>query len=78
MVDYEYGRDGELVVKQVQLTDIEDGAHMPPGTAIYGKQVGNIMWRSPEAHARGPIQLSSDMFSFAIIVSLSFLVNFVG
>lgn len=44
---------------------------MPPGTALCGGQVGNLMWRSPEAHAGGPIKKPSDMFSFGIVVSVS-------
>lgn len=73
MVDYEDGQDG-IIVKQVRLTDIEDGTELAPEEAVFGKQVGNIMWRSPEAHARGPIQLPTDMFSFAIVVSANVIV----
>lgn len=58
-----------LVVEQTQLTDLEDGAHCPlPGNFI-GAQLGNWMWRSPEAHAEGPINKPSDIFAFAIVVS---------
>ncbi|KAI0908438.1 kinase-like domain-containing protein [Ustulina deusta] len=42
------------VVEQVQLADLEDSAHVPPDCDIVGKQAGNWMWRSPEAHASGP------------------------
>lgn len=57
-------------VKEVRLADLEDSAHVPPGTAILGRQMGNWMWRSPEAHAEGPVNKSSDLFSFGIVVSL--------
>ncbi len=59
------GTDIELV----QLADLEDAAHLPPGTAAMGAQLGNWMWRSPEAHAQGPIEKPSDMFSFGVVVS---------
>lgn len=36
---------------------------------MIGKQAGNWMWRSPEAHARGPVNKPSDVFSFALVVS---------
>lgn len=56
-------------VQQVQLVDLEDTVHLPPGRATMGIQVGNWMWRSPEAHAQGPVEKSSDMFSFGLVVS---------
>lgn len=34
-----------------------------------GSQVGNQLWRSPEAHAQGPVGSPSDIFSFGIVVS---------
>ncbi|KAL9624565.1 MAG: hypothetical protein Q9160_001229 [Pyrenula sp. 1 TL-2023] len=56
-----------IKVLKTQLGDLEDAAHVPLGRVIKGAQVGNWMWRSPEAHAQGPIQKPSDMFSFGII-----------
>lgn len=58
-----------MIVKQAQLTDIEDAAYVPPGCDIVGRQVGNWMWRSPEAHAQGRVNKPSDMFSFGVVVS---------
>ena len=58
----------EVKVEKVQLVDLEDAAHLPPGSAVVGAQVGNIMWRSPEAHAMGPVWKPSDMFSFGVVV----------
>ncbi|KAF2142627.1 uncharacterized protein K452DRAFT_226940 [Aplosporella prunicola CBS 121167] len=54
-------------VEKVQLADIEDAAYVPPGSDIIGKLVGNRMWRSPEAHANGPVNKPSDVFSFGIV-----------
>ncbi|KAE9970056.1 hypothetical protein BLS_005102, partial [Venturia inaequalis] len=58
---------GEIVIEQVQLTDIEDSAYVGSRQAIVGKQMGNYMWRSPEAHAQGKVHKYSDMFSFGIV-----------
>ncbi|OJD25306.1 CMGC protein kinase [Blastomyces percursus] len=54
-------------IECVQLGDIEDAAIVPPGTALLGRQLGNWMWRSPEAHAEGPMTTPSDIFSFGIV-----------
>ncbi|ODH53694.1 hypothetical protein GX48_00112 [Paracoccidioides brasiliensis] len=69
-IDWKGDRDG-IVIDRVQLGDLEDAAHIPPGSHMIGKQVGNRMWRSPEAHAEGPVNKPSDIFSFALVVSLS-------
>jgi hypothetical protein len=58
----------DVDVEQVQLVDLEDTVHLPPGKAVVGSQVGNWMWRSPEAHAEGPVEKPSDIFSFGIVV----------
>ncbi|KNG88038.1 hypothetical protein ANOM_004084 [Aspergillus nomiae NRRL 13137] len=60
-------RNDEIIVAQVQLGDLEDAVHIPPGCDMVGKQAGNWMWRSPEAHARGPVNKPSDVFSFALV-----------
>lgn len=60
-----------IVVDQTQLTDLEDSAHYPPPGNLVGAQLGNWMWRSPEAHAKGPMNKPSDIFAFAIDVGSS-------
>ncbi|KAL9076571.1 MAG: hypothetical protein Q9161_000903 [Pseudevernia consocians] len=57
----------EIQITQVQLTDIEDSARVSPGYDILDKQVGNWMWRSPEAHTRGRVNKPSDIFSFGVV-----------
>jgi len=47
-------------VTEVRLADLEDSAIVPQGSAIIGRQMGNWMWRSPEAHAEGPMNKPSD------------------
>ena len=69
MIEWKEDR-GEIVIEQVQLTDIEDSAYVGSRQAIVGKQMGNYMWRSPEAHAQGKVHKYSDIFSFGIVVSL--------
>lgn len=58
-----------MMIEQVQLTDLEDAAYVPSDCNIRGKQVGNWMWRSPEAHLQGHVNTPSDMFSFGVVVS---------
>lgn len=58
-----------IEVLQTQLADLEDSAHCPPPGNLIGAQLGNWMWRSPEAHAAGPMNKPSDIFAFAIVVS---------
>jgi serine/threonine protein kinase len=62
---------GEIAVEQVRVADIEDAAYVPEDSIIKGRQVGNWMWRSPEAHASAGVHTPSDMFSFGLVVSLS-------
>ena len=68
LVDWEQKQDN-LVVKSVELADLEDAVYVPPGSDIIGKQVGNLMWRSPEAHASARVNKYSDIFSFGVVVS---------
>lgn len=70
LIDWKDFQDG-VIVERVQLADLEDAAHIPHGSHMVGKQAGNWMWRSPEAHARGPMNKPSDIFSFALVVSVS-------
>lgn len=68
MVDWDTA-DGNTTVRQVLIADIEDAAYVPDHSAIVGRQVGNWMWRSPEAHASGHVHKPSDIFSFGVVVS---------
>ncbi|PWY66378.1 calcium/calmodulin dependent protein kinase [Aspergillus sclerotioniger CBS 115572] len=56
-----------ITIERVQLGDLEDAAHIPPGSHMIGKQAGNWMWRSPEAHAKGPVGKPFDIFSYALV-----------
>lgn len=70
LVEWKETEDG-ITVEQVQVADIESGAYVPKGSVIQGRQLGNWMWRSPEAHMFGPMNKSTDMFSFGLLVSLT-------
>jgi len=69
MVDWDTA-DGNTTIRQVLIADIEDAAYVPDHSAIVGRQVGNWMWRSPEAHASGYVHKPSDIFSFGVVVSV--------
>ncbi|SMY27945.1 unnamed protein product [Zymoseptoria tritici ST99CH_1A5] len=56
-----------LAVERVLLTDLEDAVHLEPGRYLQGATLGNLMWRSPEAHAGGPMEAASDLFAFGIV-----------
>ncbi|PGH05790.1 serine/threonine protein kinase [Blastomyces parvus] len=66
-IDWKGDQDG-IVIERVQLEDLEDAAHIPPGSHMIGKQAGNWMWRSPEAHTKEPVNKPSDIFSFALCI----------
>ena len=61
--------DGNIAVQNVQIADIEDAVCVPDRCNVTGRQFGNWMWRSPEAHASGHCNKPTDIYSFAIVVS---------
>ncbi|KAL9609841.1 MAG: hypothetical protein Q9167_005408 [Letrouitia subvulpina] len=66
LIQWSESSDG-IVVDDVRIGDLEDSAYVPPGSNIRGRQVGNQIWRSPEAHAEGRVNKFSDIFSFGIV-----------
>ncbi|KAG4442807.1 hypothetical protein IFR05_001688 [Cadophora sp. M221] len=66
LVDWENGPHG-IAIQEVQLADIEDATYVDPKSDIVGMQIGNLMWRSPEAHTQGGVNKPSDVFSFGIV-----------
>lgn len=71
VVEYRLQPNGELDISRVNLADPESAAKVKHGEHITGIQVGNVMWRSPEAQAGIGITKASDVFSFGIVVSAS-------
>ncbi|KAL9026326.1 MAG: hypothetical protein Q9196_004994 [Gyalolechia fulgens] len=65
---YTVNSAGGVEIAQVKVADWDNAAKVPEGHAITGIPVGNVMWRSPEAHAGIRIGKASDIFSFGIIV----------
>ncbi|KAL8747167.1 MAG: hypothetical protein Q9190_000931 [Brigantiaea leucoxantha] len=57
----------EVDITQVSVADLENAVRVRENQDITGIQVGNLMWRSPEAHAGIGIGKASDIFSFGII-----------
>ncbi|KAK4150811.1 CMGC protein kinase [Chaetomidium leptoderma] len=66
-VDYDETPNGVIDVKAVQIGDLEMGCAIPPDLNVRGARLGNPMWRSPEAHAAGRMNLPSDIFSFGLV-----------
>ena len=69
VIDYTMDSEDQPQIERVNLADLESAAKLKPGHSIQGIQVGNVMWRSPEAHAGIRIGKASDVFSFGIVVS---------
>lgn len=61
----------EVEIERVNVADWDNAAKVTEGQAIFGAPVGNVMWRSPEAHVGIRIGKPSDIFSFGIIVRLA-------
>jgi hypothetical protein len=62
--------DEEVVVEQVQVSDLENAAYLPKPRCIQGMLAGNDNWRSPEGHFKGELNKPSDMYSFGLVVSV--------
>lgn len=66
--------DGSLEWRNVQITDLESAVALPPkATGFSGCMSGNRYWRSPEAWASGMQHTPSDIYSFGIVVSPSYM-----
>lgn len=76
MVDCHENNHQETIVDQVQIIDLENAAHLPHGRCIKGMLAGNDNWRSPEAHFKGELNKPADIFSFGIVVCVSFPILF--
>ncbi|KAE8153147.1 putative calcium/calmodulin dependent protein kinase [Aspergillus avenaceus] len=63
LVNCQYG-EKETIVKNAQITDLENAAYLPTGRCIKGMLAGNDNWRSPEAYFRGELNKPTDIFTF--------------
>jgi hypothetical protein len=77
MVNYPTTADKNIqssfVFKEVVLSDLENAVRLSPHSTFKGHVCGNRFWRSPEAWAGAKQDLSSDIYSFAIMVRIFFL-----
>lgn len=69
VVEYRTDAGDQIHIERVNLADPESAGKVKDGEHITGTQVGNVMWRSPEAQAGIGIGKASDVFSFGIVVS---------
>ncbi|GAA82048.1 serine/threonine protein kinase [Aspergillus luchuensis] len=56
------------LIKQVQISDLEDTVIVPPGKWLRGPLCRNAIWRSAESWARSRQDQTSDVFSFALVM----------
>lgn len=68
LVDYDESIQGQTIINNVQISDLEDAVLVPPGKWLRGPLCGNAIWRSPESWCRSRQNQASDVFSFAIVV----------
>ncbi|KAJ9303049.1 hypothetical protein DTO271G3_423 [Paecilomyces variotii] len=68
LVDYEESTEGEVIIKDVQISDLEDTVIVPPGKWLRGPLCGNAIWRSAESWCRSRQNQTSDVFSFGIVM----------
>ncbi|GKZ22541.1 hypothetical protein AbraCBS73388_008701 [Aspergillus brasiliensis] len=53
--------DRDILIKTVQISDLEDTVIVPPGKWLRGPLCGNAIWRSAESWARSRQNQASDM-----------------
>ncbi|EFE43966.1 hypothetical protein TRV_01289 [Trichophyton verrucosum HKI 0517] len=70
LIEYEEAEAGEEMVKikSVQISDLEDTVLLPAGMWFSEGICGNAIWRSPESWCRARQNISSDIFSFGIVM----------
>lgn len=68
MISYTTKPDGVREICSVSLIDTEEAAKVKKGEAAWF-QVGNVLWRSPEAQAGVRVAKPSDIWSFGVTVS---------
>ncbi|KAI9709528.1 MAG: hypothetical protein M1820_003288 [Bogoriella megaspora] len=59
--------DNSIIIRSVQLSDLEDMILLAPRTMLDGFICGNRLWRSPESWARALQDIASDVYSFGVV-----------
>ena len=72
LILYTRNLDGIREIHGVTLSDTEDAARVKKGESIFA-QVGNVLWRSPEAQTGTCVGKASNIWSFGVTVSPHFL-----
>ncbi|MCJ1478355.1 hypothetical protein MMC13_007035 [Lambiella insularis] len=67
VIQYTTDGYGQTVIEKVEVADVDNAVFALPGGAIYGTQVGNLFWRSPEAQIGIRIQKPTDVWSFGML-----------
>ncbi|EER39169.1 conserved hypothetical protein [Histoplasma capsulatum H143] len=61
LVDYDESIQGQTIINNVQISDLEDAVLVPPGKWLRGPLCGNAIWRSPGGWCRSHQNEASDM-----------------
>lgn len=75
MIQYSIIEHGEIAIESVKLADADNAVYAPSGGDIAPRgsglrvQVGNVLWRSPEAQVGIGINKATDVWSFGLVVS---------
>ncbi|KAL8727173.1 MAG: hypothetical protein Q9166_006210 [cf. Caloplaca sp. 2 TL-2023] len=64
MISHKTTTDNLREIQDVALIDTESAVKLREGQAIRGWQVGNVLWRSPEAQTGVAVGMASDIWSF--------------
>ena len=70
LISYTRGPEGVREIDRVAIADTEDAAKVKKDEGIF-VQVGNVLWRSPEAQIGIRVGKASDIWSFGATVSNS-------
>jgi serine/threonine protein kinase len=68
LISYTLGPEGVREIDRVAIADTEDAAKVKKDEGIF-VQVGNVLWRSPEAQIGIRVGKASDIWSFGATVS---------
>jgi len=74
LISYTSRSDSVREIDRVSLSDTEDAARVKSGEGIF-VQVGNVLWRSPEAQSGTRVGKASDVWSFGVTVSAPILMR---
>ena len=72
---------GDIFMKSVQISDLEDVVLLPPSQSVNGCLCGNPLWLIPKSWAHARQNVPSDIFSFGIVmiyVILNYTIFWVG